>query len=383
MIDWLKLVHRLLQVRVERTENTLSLLSDDAARARLSTDDLELLSRVDRRKLTFMKTDAQQLVDKIGGFLAKADDDNWLVTVRDPRGRSRSAQTARAEFVKECAVDDLHRADAMDRLRICAQPVEVNGLFSTFMDKYATRQVAFMSASIIDLHSFCTDVGVDRRRTALIQRPSTFDPRRSPIVVDPVGSMGRQYINATIERLISRVDELMDAHADEKGLIHTVSGVLARRIYDGVTPAHRRRLLIADGVNNEELLRQHRRSTKATVLISPSMMAGVDLEGDLARWQVVAKFPFASLGDPRVSRKLGRRDGEGQAWYTAKRLRSFVQACGRGTRSADDWCVTYVLDGYVQTLLSRHVGQLDEQLRRRFIDYTKFDLNEFRRSVRG
>ena len=384
LINWLKIVVELLRKRVQLTNDTLSLMLDDEARARMSPDDLELLNKLDRRKLTFTKIDAEQLFIKLENFLkeqGRRGDDNWLISVRDPRGKSRSAATARADFKELCAQSDEGRHEAVDRLRIVVQPVEVNGLFKTFMDDFAQREVVFMSATIIDLKSFCTDIGVDGAHTALIRRPSTFDPRRSPIVVDPVGSMSRQNLRTTMGRLLERIDAIMDDHAHEKGVIHTVSGVLARAIFDGVRPEHRRRLLIADGVNNEELLRAHRASTKPTVLISPSMMAGVDLEDDLARWQVIAKFPFASLGDPRVSRKLGTSQG-GQEWYTAKMLRSFVQACGRGTRSEEDWCVTYVLDGYVQTLQRRYMDRFDEQFRRRFVDYTKFDINKFRSELR-
>jgi len=385
VISWLRTVSTLLSRRIQLIQLQLNAINDEGFRRSLSADKLTELNGMDKRRLSYDFVDATMLNQKLLAYLAMVDNtvddeddnDNWLLTVRDPKayGKPKPRQYTATELEQE-------RSKVRDGYRVAVQPLDVNRLFTMFMDRFAVNHVVFMSATIIDKPQFCSDLGLDRTRTALISRPSTFNPKRSPIVIDPVGSMSREYIKVTMSNMVNRVNAILEEHAKEKGVIHTSNTLLAQALYDNVAAKHRKRLLIAEGaVNNERLLEMHRSSTKPTVLISPSMMAGVDLEDSLARFQIVVKFPFASLGDARVAKKMKRKTG-GREWYKAKMLRSFVQECGRGTRSSDDWCVTYVLDGYVENLLRYDADKLDEQFKSRFVDYTKFDLAKWRKAMR-
>jgi len=70
------------------------------------------------------------------------------------------------------------------------------------------------------------------------------------------------------------------------------------------------------------------------------MTYGVDLKGDLARFQIILKAPWLPTKDVRVE-KLMKLDKD---WYGNQMLKTLVQACGRGVRSEDDYCETYILD---------------------------------------
>ena len=61
-----------------------------------------------------------------------------------------------------------------------------------------------------------------------------------------------------------------------------------------------RRLLSHNSENREKILEKHKKSKTATVLLSPSMTEGVDLHGDLSRFQVVCKIPYPYLGDKLI-----------------------------------------------------------------------------------
>jgi Rad3-related DNA helicase len=76
------------------------------------------------------------------------------------------------------------------------------------------------------------------------------------------------------------------------------------------------------------------------VLVSPSSHEGLDLYGDRSRLQVIAKLPFASLGDKRVKRRM-ELDKD---WYNLHTAQKFIQAVGRSIRSDSDYATTYVLD---------------------------------------
>ena len=81
-------------------------------------------------------------------------------------------------------------------------------------------------------------------------------------------------------------------------------------------------------------------SKKDTVLLSPSMSEGVDLKGDLSRFQILCKVPYPYLGDPIVKKRMNKRS----SWYPLQTAKTVVQSVGRSVRSMDDQAVTYILD---------------------------------------
>jgi len=80
------------------------------------------------------------------------------------------------------------------------------------------------------------------------------------------------------------------------------------------------------------------------VLLTPSGFEGVDLPGDLSRYQIVVKMPFASLGDKRIKVILDSYPDI----YGLMALQKVVQGAGRSVRSKEDHAVTYILDTAAQ-----------------------------------
>ena len=133
---------------------------------------------------------------------------------------------------------------------------------------------------------------------------------------------------------------------------------LSKHIYQGVSAKNRKRLLTRDmdvlananaGKNiypkkykNVELLDIHESqgAKYGSVLLSPSMMEGIDLHDDLSEFQVIIKLPWANLGDVRVKTK-SQLDPD---WYANKMWTSILQASGRSTRHEEDTSITYILD---------------------------------------
>ena len=108
------------------------------------------------------------------------------------------------------------------------------------------------------------------------------------------------------------------------------------------------------GVSNEDILEDHTNSAADTVLVSPSMSYGVDLKGDLAKFQIILKAPWLPTKDVRVE-KMMKLDKQ---WYGNKMLCTMVQASGRGTRAVTDECNTYVLDGSIFDAIARNKSKL-------------------------
>ena len=88
------------------------------------------------------------------------------------------------------------------------------------------------------------------------------------------------------------------------------------------------------------------------IFMSVSMAEGISLDDEKARWQVVAKASYPYLGDERVSYRV-REMGDWE-WYSGRAAIDLQQAVGRGMRSKDDYCVTYLLDSSFRKLLNKN-----------------------------
>lgn len=82
------------------------------------------------------------------------------------------------------------------------------------------------------------------------------------------------------------------------------------------------------------------------VLLTPSGFEGLDLPGELSRYQIVVKAPFGSLGDRRIKVILDSYPDI----YSLVTLMKIVQGAGRSVRSMQDHAVTYMLDQGIQRL---------------------------------
>jgi Rad3-related DNA helicase len=82
------------------------------------------------------------------------------------------------------------------------------------------------------------------------------------------------------------------------------------------------------------------------VLLTPSGFEGLDLAGDLSRYQIIVKAPFGSLGEARMKKILAN-------WpdiYSLLCTMKLVQGAGRSVRGPEDWATTYMLDSNIQRL---------------------------------
>ena len=239
------------------------------------------------------------------------------------------------------------------------KPYNVDKLADRFLFSYG-HKVVLMSATIIDHENFAKTLGIKPNDYHYIEAPSMFDPAKAPI--RKVGDFGITYANKreTLPVVSAIAQKLCEHHSGEKGIIHSHSMEIleyVRRAMGG----DKRFLYREDDRTNEDLIKQHKLSTKDTVLVSPSMTHGVDLKGDLGKFQLIMKAPFSPMGDNRIKRKMK----EDPQWYTNMMLSTLVQACGRCNRTASDESVTYILDATAWNTIMRNLKRLPEYFRKR------------------
>ena len=152
-------------------------------------------------------------------------------------------------------------------------------------------------------------------------------------------------------RVIAALQADMARHADQAGIVHTVSHALAGKICDGLKSG--RTIQLPVGSERDAVIEDFLagKSGSNRVLVGPGLHEGIDGMGDAARWQAIAKAPIPYLGDPMVKAILERNPAMGRKWMNWKAAQAFVQACGRVTRSAEDTGVTYVYDSCCNDIL--------------------------------
>lgn len=82
------------------------------------------------------------------------------------------------------------------------------------------------------------------------------------------------------------------------------------------------------------------------IMLTPAGFEGLDLAGDISRYQIILKAPFGSLGEARMKKILKVYPDI----YSLLCLMKLVQGAGRSVRGPDDWATTYMLDTNIQRL---------------------------------
>ena len=154
-----------------------------------------------------------------------------------------------------------------------------------------------------------------------------------------------------IPSLCNEIERIVDEFSTRKGVIHTHSYSINQRVCQHLAGEYGDRI-ITHGQNprdREKAIRRHCASRGASVLVSPSLTEGIDLKGDLARFQIVCKVPY-----PRLDVYTRERCTRDRSWYELQTAWRLVQMTGRAVRSDTDSATTFVLDSHFEKFVSRN-----------------------------
>jgi ATP-dependent DNA helicase DinG len=210
-----------------------------------------------------------------------------------------------------------------------------------YLDKYVFSNydmVVLMSGTILDKSLFCQLNGLDVDKAVYYSIRSPFNPKNRPIFYMPLGKMSYKSKEETFKKYVPYIKKLLDKYKNKKGIIHTNSFELAKWIEGAIKDP---RLIFHDSTNKDEMLRFHKESPEPTVIVSPSMDTGVSFDNDNARFQIIAKVPYPSLG----SQKNKLRQSNNPDWYSWKTVSGLIQMTGRPVRSNLDYADTIIIDG--------------------------------------
>ena len=220
------------------------------------------------------------------------------------------------------------------------KPLKIDNYAKNTLFKYADVCI-FMSATILDDRFFCKCLGIAEDEIYSIRRKSPFDFRRNPVKSYDEFNLSHKTIKENAPKTLETIRSIMANHKDEKGIIHSVSTACKDYLIDSIDNP---RLIEHNTQNRAEILEQFKGSNEPLVLVSPSMREGVDLPGDLCRFQIIYKLPYPDLADKQI---LLRANAD-EDWYNYKTALSLIQTYGRGMRSEDDYCTTYFIDSRIK-----------------------------------
>lgn len=207
-------------------------------------------------------------------------------------------------------------------------------------------QVVFLSGTILDKNFFMDLMGCDESESEYLTMDSPFPVVNRMIVYLGVDKLSYRRKEQAFKNMVPEIAHILAQHSKEKGIIHTANYELSRWIERDVKND---RLLFHDKWSRKKTLDEHYSQKSPTVLVSPSMINGVDLKGDLSRFQVILKVPYPNMSSLRVKERMRSND----KWYSWKTLCDIIQSYGRSIRSEDDFAVTYILDENFSNLIDR------------------------------
>lgn len=210
--------------------------------------------------------------------------------------------------------------------------------------------VIFMSATILNKEIFSKITGIEVDQAEYLSLNSMFPVENRTVYFINVGKMTYEKKKVTFTNQIKYIDKILKRHKNKKGIIHCGTYEISEWLQ---SQYKNDRLIYHSSNNREEILYQHINSTEPSVIVSPSMVEGVDLKDNLSRFQIILKIPYPFLG----SNKIKQRKNTIPEWYSWKTVCDLIQMSGRSIRSDDDWAETFILDSSFIDLI-KHNGKL-------------------------
>ena len=227
-----------------------------------------------------------------------------------------------------------------------------------------SKNQVLMSATVGMKEAFEDNIGMkfmDNPVSKMQVIPSTFDFTNSPVIISSKYKMSYDHKEASFPEIRNMTYQIIRAFKGKRGMIQTGSYDNAKRIYDNAPYDIKGRLQLYNNSQEKSWMIEMHKATDDSVIIGPTLVEGVDLPGDFLRFIIIAKIPFPNLTDKLVKAKMKLFP----QWYASETANSIIQGIGRGNRSVDDWCVTYIIDGCFPNLYYQTRKQFPPELQKR------------------
>ena len=226
--------------------------------------------------------------------------------------------------------------------RVTLKPVMVGDFAQTHLLRYG-KNVLLMSATILDVNTFCRSIGVSPTDVASYRMRNRFPARSRPIYYQPVAKITGGAAGQLVwgPSLVAGVEDRVRAYPMQRGIIHTHNFAIADMLYEQCAKDVRDRFSYQKNFLDKAALLDYHTFNEKSVLIAPALSEGIDLIGELSRFAIICKTPYPNFYDNKQMIRRMELDEMYYTWLTALKL---VQSYGRSVRSDTDYADTYIID---------------------------------------
>lgn len=317
LVEWIK------DDVLSAVEDTMAYYQSISLKSEDQQDELEKLSQFD---------------NKIRRFLADVVDHHW-VAQKQVEIRKNKPNYEKVEF----------------------KPIKVGRFLEDLV--WSRFDKIILSSATIPKGNWRQEIGLGDRKTMEISVPSEFPVENRPIVTtEAIGKMTKAEREGNMPDAVEKVKAMSEFHEGEKGIVHArgynyIKMFRRAASNNGYRDWFDENVHVQDRYNREESLEEWINNGKQ-VFMSVNMAEGIDLEGDLCRWQVLLKTNYPFMGDKRVQYRINEM--EDWDWYNRHAAIQIQQAYGRAVRSKEDEAVFYILDSSAVGMIDRNTELFED-----------------------
>lgn len=237
--------------------------------------------------------------------------------------------------------------------KLTVKPLEITEGMASLIKR--SNKILYLSATICGPGQFAKELGLDFKTCDYSTANSIFPVENRRVFLTNSGSLNYKNKKEILPLFINKIDTIISKLTENytkpySGIIHSVSYENAEfikqhsKFKDKIIIPSKEQLLTLNSIISKK--------KSGVIIVSPSILEGVDLVDDLSRFQIFLKVPYGFLGDRWVDTKR-KLDPD---WYAREAVIKMIQGCGRSIRSIDDWAWTFILDSNFSRLLNQYPG---------------------------
>jgi len=233
---------------------------------------------------------------------------------------------------------------------IYIKPLKISAFVSNvFWPGEFTKKVLLLSATIGPLDR--VELGIKDGDVAYYESGSPIPPERRPFIVWPVASMRSAMQQESLPVATEAILKIAQKHKEQKGLIHATYSLalFLKKVIQNDHPELAHRFMFHDKKDKLDIYDQFRSHKMPMILVGSGMSEGIDLAEDAARWQIICKVMYPSLGDDVHK----WRCYNAPALYNWDAVKVIIQQSGRICRGPTDYGITYFIDSDIKFLEQR------------------------------
>jgi len=197
-------------------------------------------------------------------------------------------------------------------------------------------------------------LGVARDEYSKLEFEHSFPIERRRLVHVPTVRMNYKISDMELRQWVTRIDQILRARQDRKGIIHTVSYKRQEMV---MMNSKNMKCMMDHGPKEvEKAVKLFKQAKAPAYLVSPSVTTGYDFPGDECRIQIIGKIAYPDSTSKLV--KARTKSDKGYNSYIA--MQQLIQTCGRSVRSKDDFCENIIIDDNITWFINRYKSYAPE-----------------------